>query len=65
MPSKRLNPAPNQDIIDYGCGIRRLAKELILSTGCNVIGVDINGSMRALSQIYCESDSFFSCSKNL
>ena len=63
MLTQRLNPRVNESILDYGCGIGRLAKELILRTGCHVIGVDISRSMRALSQIYCESDSFFSCSK--
>ena len=63
MLTQHLNPRVNESILDYGCGIGRLAKELILRTGCHVIGVDISRSMRALSQIYCESDSFFSCSK--
>ncbi len=63
MLAARLNPSSDQTIIDYGCGIGRLAKELIGRTGCNVIGVDISLSMRALSHMYCEADSFFSCSK--
>ena len=62
MLTKRLNLSSNNNIIDYGCGVGRLAKELILRTGCNVIGVDISRSMRAFSNIYCASDSFFSCS---
>jgi len=62
--TKRLDLAPNKNIIDYGCGVGRLAKELIVKTGCNVIGVDVSRSMRAFSNLYCASDSFFSCSKN-
>ena len=62
MLTKRLNLSSNNNIIDYGCGVGRLAKELIVRTGCNVIGVDISRSMRAFSNIYCASDSFFSCS---
>ena len=64
MLAARLSPSSHQIVIDYGCGVGRLAKELIERTGCNVIGVDISRSMRALSHIYCEADSFFSCSRN-
>ncbi|HVJ74958.1 MAG TPA: methyltransferase domain-containing protein, partial [Casimicrobiaceae bacterium] len=28
-------------VIDYGCGIGRLARELIAKTHCNVVGVDV------------------------
>ena len=48
---------------DYGCGVGRLARALIERTECNVIGVDISRSMRAHSHIYCESENFFSCSR--
>ena len=62
--TERLKPTPDKNIIDYGCGVGRLAKELVSKTGCNVIGVDISRSMRAFSALYCASDSFFSCSKS-
>jgi len=62
MLTNRLNLSANHNIIDYGCGVGRLAKELIGSRDCNVIGVDISRSMRAFSHIYCQSDAFFSCS---
>ena len=62
MLTNRLNLSANHNIIDYGCGVGRLAKELIESRDCNVIGVDISRSMRAFSHIYCQSDAFFSCS---
>jgi SAM-dependent methyltransferase len=62
MLTNRLNLSANHNIIDYGCGVGRLAKELIGSKDCNVIGVDISRSMRAFSHIYCQSDAFFSCS---
>jgi SAM-dependent methyltransferase len=48
-------------ILDYGCGIGRLAKALIARFGCRVIGTDISPSMRALSVAYVESDRFFCC----
>ena len=59
---ENLNPSVGQTLIDYGCGIGRLAKELIKQSDCHVIGVDISRSMRAMSQMYCETNSFFSCS---
>jgi SAM-dependent methyltransferase len=40
---------PDTVMLDYGCGIGRMAKELIARHGCRVIGVDISPSMRALS----------------
>jgi 2-polyprenyl-3-methyl-5-hydroxy-6-metoxy-1,4-benzoquinol methylase len=49
-------------VLDYGCGIGRIAKELIARHGCNVVGVDISPSMRALSVEYVNSDNFFACS---
>jgi cyclopropane fatty-acyl-phospholipid synthase-like methyltransferase len=49
-------------LVDYGCGIGRMAKELIIRHGCNVIGVDISPSMRALAVMYVGSDRFCSCS---
>lgn len=48
-------------LLDYGCGVGRIAKELIARHGCRVIGVDISPSMRALALMYVESDRFFTC----
>lgn len=53
-----LNLTPDSMVIDYGCGIGRLARELILRTGCWVIGVDISPSMRALAASYVSSHRF-------
>jgi SAM-dependent methyltransferase len=47
-----------QLVLDYGCGIGRMAKALIESFGVAVIGVDISASMRALSPVYVESERF-------
>ena len=49
-------------VLDYGCGIGRMAKALIERHGCKVIGVDISVSMRALASHYVGSDRFFACS---
>jgi len=48
-------------VLDYGCGIGRLAKELIARHGCSVVGVDISPHMRAMSVAYVGSDRFFAC----
>ena len=37
-------------VLDYGCGIGRLAKPIIEAYGCEVIGVDISPNMRALAE---------------
>jgi len=49
-------------LLDYGCGVGRLAKELIARYNCRVVGLDISASMRALAPIYVQSDRFLSCS---
>jgi SAM-dependent methyltransferase len=49
-------------LLDYGCGIGRVAKELIARYGCRVIGTDISAQMRALAPIYVDSERFFACS---
>jgi cyclopropane fatty-acyl-phospholipid synthase-like methyltransferase len=45
-------------VVDYGCGIGRLAKELISRHGCRVIGVDISAAMRAMAVDYVKSERF-------
>jgi SAM-dependent methyltransferase len=49
-------------LVDYGCGIGRMAKELIMRLGCSIIGIDISHSMRGLGAVYVASDRFCSCS---
>jgi SAM-dependent methyltransferase len=45
-------------VLDYGCGIGRMAKAMIEATGCSVIGVDISASMRMLANDYVASERF-------
>ena len=54
-----------RSVIDYGCGIGRLARELIARHSCRVVGVDISASMRALSAIYVQSDRFVACTPDM
>jgi len=49
-------------VLDYGCGIGRLARELIARTGCTVLGVDIRLEMRLLAHSYVGSERFFATS---
>jgi SAM-dependent methyltransferase len=49
-------------ILDYGCGIGRMAKELIARHQCYVIGVDISTNMLQLAYHYVQSDRFCGCS---
>lgn len=44
-------------VVDYGCGIGRLAKELC-ALGCKVVGVDISQEMRRLAVQYVDSFRF-------
>jgi SAM-dependent methyltransferase len=53
-----LNLKADSVVLDYGCGIGRLAKGLIEKFGCRVIGVDSSLSMRWLSINYVRSDRF-------
>ena len=45
-------------IVDYGCGIGRISKELC-KYGCTVIGVDISPEMRKLAVQYVDDPRFF------
>jgi cyclopropane fatty-acyl-phospholipid synthase-like methyltransferase len=48
-------------LVDYGCGVGRLAKGLIDRYACRVIGVDISAKMRKLAHEYVASDRFTVC----
>jgi len=45
-------------ILDYGCGVGRIAKELC-ALGCDVVGVDISPSMRRYAVEYVNSPGHF------
>ena len=61
----QLGAGQDSLILDYGCGIGRLAKGLIERTGCAVIGVDISASMRRQAQSYVNSLKFTAVSQPL
>lgn len=59
---RALTIKPDQIVLDYGCGIGRIAKAMIEASGCFVIGVDISPKMRSLALDYVQSDRFVAVS---
>jgi len=56
--AKHIPIGPESVVLDYGCGIGRMSKQLIETTGCRVIGVDFSKSMRLLATDYVLSERF-------
>ena len=54
----RLAIGPHTHVLDYGCGVGRVAKGLIERYGCRIIGVDFSPSMRLLAPDYVLSERF-------
>jgi len=63
--SQTLKLSSDMTVLDYGCGIGRVAKELINRNGCSIVGVDMSESMRALAPEYVQSARFRVCSPQL
>lgn len=61
----QLNLTEESVVLDYGCGVGRIARRLIELTGCWVIGCDISASMRALAASYVNSPRFLACAPNM
>jgi SAM-dependent methyltransferase len=55
---QKLAIRPDACLLDFGCGVGRLAKELIERFGCRIIGIDSSKSMRLLAPDYVLSDRF-------
>ena len=49
---------PNQVIIDYGCGVGRLAKEVLRRIDVQIIGVDISANMMKMATEYVSDPRF-------
>jgi autotransporter strand-loop-strand O-heptosyltransferase len=61
LVGENLQLTADSVVVDYGCGIGRLARELISRYGCRVVGVDISAQMRSLAERYVGSDRFSTC----
>jgi SAM-dependent methyltransferase len=59
--SKHWKITPETVILDYGCGIGRMAKALIDKFGCYVVGVDTEPVMQSYAIQYVWNDHFFPC----
>ncbi len=57
-----LRLGPQSLVLDYGCGIGRMARALIAATGCRVVGVDISARMRALAAEHVADERFMAVS---
>jgi SAM-dependent methyltransferase len=55
---KRLGIGPETCVLDYGCGVGRVAKGLIDRFGCRVVGVDFSPSMRLFAPEHVLSERF-------
>jgi len=53
-----LDLRPGDTVVDFGCGIGRVAKDLVGRIGCEVLGVDISPRMRAMAADYVGSRKF-------
>ncbi len=65
VAAKELGLTADTILLDFGCGLGRMARELIARTGCWVIGVDISASMRALAASYVDSPRFTACAPEM
>ena len=55
---RELALGPDHCVLDFGCGIGRIAKALIDRHGCRVVGVDISERMRSIAPEYVGSARF-------
>lgn len=49
---------PESLVLDFGCGMGRVARELIMAFGCHVVGVDTSDEMLAFAHEYVRSCHF-------
>ena len=62
---RELEVSPATVLLDYGCGIGRIAKALLERQDCTVVGVDISPQMRMLALAYVQSSRFTTCAPEM
>lgn len=45
-------------ILDFGCGMGRVSKEILKRCECDIVGTDISPSMRSFAKNYVDNDKF-------
>ena len=55
---QRLSENQARLVMDFGCGVGRLSRELVQHAGVSVIGVDASESMRKMAPDYVASPNF-------
>ena len=55
---RRCGVGAGSRVLDFGCGLGRLSKRIIETSGCRAVGVDISPSMLGLARDYVGSDRF-------
>jgi SAM-dependent methyltransferase len=58
----QLDLRDGMHLLDYGCGIGRLAKAILEKFACTVIGVDLSPQMRSLAAGYVNDERFLAVS---
>lgn len=62
---ENVSLGPISRLMDYGCGVGRLSRELLLRTQCRTFGVDLSPTMQALAIGYVYNPLFLACSPQM
>lgn len=57
--AKEITISENSNVLDFGCGMGRVSKELITRFNCNVTGVDISERMKTFAMLYISNPKKF------
>lgn len=58
LMSAYIDFTPDSLVLDYGCGVGRMAKALIDRFGCSVVGIDSSTTMTSLAVRYVGTERF-------
>ena len=62
---KQLHLTSQSAVLDFGCGIGRISKEIIKEYDCTTVGMDISMNMRGLANVYVNHNKFSSVSPSM